>query len=137
MLEVERRLSLTAGAEEVWDFVGDFGDLGWHPAAKATDLEDRDGIVHRAITLPDDAVLVERLEDMDDSGKSYSYSIVEGPLPVADYRSTLLVTPLDDGCEVLWRSDFNAAGVGDSSAKEVVAGIYEAGFAALSEKFGR
>lgn len=136
MLEVERRLSLATGAEEVWDLVGDFGDLGWHPAAKATDLEDRDGIVHRAITLPDDAVLVERLEGMDDSGKIYSYSIVEGPLPVSDYRSTLRVIPLKDGCEVAWGSTFAAAGVSDEAAKEVVAGIYEAGFAALSEKFG-
>jgi len=136
MLEVERRLSLAAGADEVWDLVGDFGDLGWHPAAKATDLEDRDGIVHRAITLPDDAVLVERLEDMNDSGKTYSYSIVEGPLPVSDYRSTLRVIAVDDGCEVCWGSAFTAAGVGDDAAKEVVAGIYEAGFAALSQKFG-
>lgn len=135
MLEVERRLSLTTGADEVWDLVGDFGDLGWHPAAKATDLEDRDGIVHRAITLPDDAVLVERLEDMNDSGKTYSYSIVEGPLPVSDYRSTLRVIAVDDGCEVCWGSAFAAAGVDDDAAKEVVAGIYEAGFAALSEKF--
>jgi len=136
MLEVERRLSLAAGADEVWDLVGDFGDLGWHPAAKATDLEDRDGIVHRAITLPDDAVLVERLEDMNDSGKTYSYSIVEGPLPVSDYRSTLRVIAVDDGCEVCWGSAFTAAGVGDDAAKDVVAGIYEAGFAALSQKFG-
>jgi len=135
MLEVERRLSLATGADEVWDLVGDFGDLGWHPAAKATDLEDRDGIVHRAITLPDDAVLVERLEDMDDAGKTYSYSIVEGPLPVSDYRSTLRVIAVDDGCEVCWGSAFTAAGVGDDAAKEVVAGIYEAGFAALSQKF--
>lgn len=136
MLEVERRLSLATGADEVWDLVGDFGDLGWHPAAKATDLEDRDGIVHRAITLPDDAVLVERLEEMDDSGKTYSYSIVEGPLPVSDYRSTLRVISVDSGCEVCWGSAFAAAGVGDEAAKEVVAGIYEAGFAALSKKFG-
>lgn len=136
MLEVERRLSLATSADEVWDLVGDFGDLGWHPAAKATDLEDRDGIVHRAITLPDDAVLVERLEDMNDSGKTYSYSIVEGPLPVSDYRSTLRVIAVDDGCEVCWGSAFVAAGVDDDAAKQVVAGIYEAGFAALSKKFG-
>ena len=136
MLEVERRLSLSTGADEVWDLVGDFGDLGWHPAAKATDLEDRDGVVHRAITLPDDAVLVERLEEMDDLGKSYSYSIVEGPLPVTGYRATLVVAPVDGGCEILWRSDFEAAGVDDEVAKDVVAGIYEAGFLALSEKFG-
>ena len=136
MLEVERTVALGANADDVWDLIGDFSDLGWHPAAKATDLEDRDGVVHRTITLPDDAVLVERLEDMDDAGRSYSYSIVEGPLPVAKYRSTLRVFAADSGCEVVWRSDFESAGVGDGEAQEIIGGIYDAGFAALSDRFG-
>lgn len=137
MLEVERRLSLNAAADEVWDLIGDFLDLGWHPAAKATNPDDRGGIVHRVIVLPDDAEILERLEDMDDAGRSYSYSIVESPLPVTDYRSTLKVYDLgEEGTEVLWRSDFRAAGIDDEEARKIVAGIYEAGFSALAERFG-
>jgi len=135
MLEVERRLSLATRADEVWDRIGDFGDLSWHPAAKATDLLDSGDFIQRIVTLPDDAVIIERLDDMDDVGKSYFYSIVESPLPVSAYRSTLVVTAVEDGCEVSWRSEFEANGVDDESAKNAVAGIYEAGFSALAKLF--
>lgn len=136
MVEVERRVSLAGSAEDVWDAIGDFSDMSWHPAARDTDLEDRDGVVHRVVTLPDGSILVERLEDMDDSGKSYSYSIVEGPLPVSRYRSTLSIVANGKGCDVVWRCGFVARGMDDAAAREVVAGIYEAGINALTDRYG-
>ena len=136
MLEVERTVTLSAGADAVWDLIGDFADLGWHPAVSDTALEDRGGTVHRALTLADGQILVEKLEEMDDAGRKYGYGIVEGPLPVADYHSALKVIDEGETCEVVWGSSFSANGVDDEEAKTIVAGIYEAGFKALKDRFG-
>ena len=65
-----------------------------------------------------------------------SYEIVEGPLPVEDYLSTLTVTPDGDGCRVSWSGRFRANGVPDEKACEIITGIYTAGLDALAKRFG-
>ena len=68
---------------------------------------------------------------------SQSYSIVDGPLPVTDYHSTIKVTAGDDGtCTVDWTGQFNPDGADDETAKKIIAGIYTAGLSALKKRFG-
>jgi len=82
--------------------------------------------------------LVERLEAIDNKARSYSYTIVEGPLPVARYRSTLHVSEKADGrgCTVEWSSDFEPSGASESDAVKAIRGVYEAGFDNLRKMFG-
>ena len=69
----------------------------------------------------------------DDAGRSYTYAILESPLPVADYESTIRV--LDEGGTVIaWNGTFAAKGAPDADAVAVIAGIYDAGLASLAEK---
>ena len=57
----------------------------------------QDGAPMRTLTTTDGAVLVERRVQYSDEGMSYSYQILESPLPVADYESTLAVMDGPEG----------------------------------------
>jgi hypothetical protein len=73
----------------------------------------------------------------DDGSRSYSYEILSpGPLPVANYKSTITVHPKGAGCEVQWSSEFDASGAPENDAVAAVRGIYEAGFENLKKIFG-
>jgi hypothetical protein len=66
---------------------------------------------------------------------SYTYTIVESPLPVADYVSTIKVTGSGDASIIEWSSTFNAKDAPDDKAREVITGIYRAGLESLKGKF--
>ena len=69
-----------------------------------------------------------------DEGMSYTYEIVESPLPVSDYVSTLAVMDSTGGSMITWSGEFAAKGAPDAQAVEVISGIYQAGLAALEER---
>jgi hypothetical protein len=51
---------------------------------------------------------------------------------VSDYHAQISVSDGDGGgCVVDWRADFQAAGVSDAQAEEVITGIFRAGLDAL------
>ena len=82
--------------------------------------------------------IVERLESKNDAGRSYSYSILESPLPVARYRATLHAEdqPGARSCRVDWSGEFEPSGAPESEAVKVVRGIYDSGLQSLSKMFG-
>jgi len=139
MSKVERTVALSAPAAEVWGLIGGFDSLpAWHPGAAACTLHDVDGETRRVIELKGagGATITERLVDLDDAGMSCTYAIIESPLPVADYESTIVVRTAGGGCEVHWSSTFEPAGAPAETAEAAVAGIYDAGLGALKERFG-
>ena len=85
----------------------------------------------RHLEIPGGAVIVEELIGTDT--RSYAYAILSGPLPVENYRSILSVAEAGEGAVVHWTATFEATADG---AEAAVAGIYEAGMAALVEKLG-
>lgn len=125
----------------VWKVVGGYGALQeWHPAVAAAEIskgkDNARGAV-RTITTKDGAKIVEELLAYDDKGRSMRYRIVESPLPVKDYVSTLAVKAEGKGSRIVWKSEFQRAGeVDDAKAKEIVAGIYRAGFDGARAKLG-
>lgn len=136
MITVERSIKLKAPSETVWKAIGGFGALGdWHPAVMACRLEQKDNRTLRVLTLADGAQLTEELIEDDEPGQRYSYRILSGPLPVADYTATLAVEPGDDASVVSWTGTFNAKGAPDDVAARTIAGVYEAGLASLEKRF--
>jgi hypothetical protein len=93
----------------------------------------------RRLTLHGGGTIVERLEGKDDKKRGYTYSILEGPLPVAGYQASLHVEEHEDGkgCTVEWSSEFTPSGASEPEAVKVIRGIYEAGFANLRKMFGQ
>lgn len=139
-LQVSVSQTLSASPEEVWQQIGRFGQLGWHPAVATTVVRgdpERNGAV-REITTVDGAVLVEKLLAHDARQHSLRYRIEHSPLPVTGYVSTLKVLPGPfGGSKVVWSSHFRrTASVDDAGAQQAVAGIYRAGMQALVRTFG-
>lgn len=140
---VEESLSLAASPARVWAVVGSFSGLpGWHPAVATTTItagkDNRRGAV-RSIETRDGAVLVEELLARDAGKRTLRYRIIDSPLPVRGYVSTLSVEPAGQGSRVVWKSDFTAVTsdtVDAAKAREIVAGIYTAGFEGLRKTLG-
>jgi uncharacterized protein YndB with AHSA1/START domain len=140
MAKVSLSTTLPVPARTVWDAIGGFNSLAkWHPAVAKSE-ESREGTATiRRLTLHGGGSIVERLEDKDDRKRTYTYSILEGPLPVAGYKASLHVAETKDGksCTVEWSSAFEPSGASEPEAVKVIRGIYEAGFENLRKMFGK
>src|SRR5664279_1648937 len=113
-----------ASVDAVWAKIGDFcGIGGGHPAIEKCALS-ADGKT-RTLSLKGGGTIVEKLEKRDDAQHSYSYSIVDGPLPVANYMSTISVTKEGAGSMVNWNGHYDAKGASDADAKKTIDGVYQ------------
>ena len=131
MIEVSMSRNLDAPADTVWEKIGKFEGLAdWHPAVVEVQVED--GGKTRRLKLVGGNELVERL--VEDGEGSYTYQIVEGPLPVEDYTATIKVEPADGGSKLTWSSKFEP--VGDAmAARSAIEGIYQAGLDSVGKLF--
>ena len=122
-------------AAAVWAKVGDFcGIAKWHPALKGCTLSQKDGATYRLLDLGGGATVLEKLVSRDDAKRSYTYSIVEGVLPVQNYVSTLTVAEAGAGSKITWTGKFDAKGASDAEAAKVISGVYKAGQDVLAAK---
>ncbi|MCP4329344.1 MAG: SRPBCC family protein [Alphaproteobacteria bacterium] len=136
MAEVSLKTHLNASADQVWDVIGHFNGLpAWHPMIVESTLDD--GGKMRTLTLPDGSKVVEELHDSDDGGHTMTYAIVDSPLPVENYVSTIRVIPAQDGvgCTVEWSSAFDPSGE-EGAAINAIHGVYQAGLENLTKMFG-
>ena len=134
-VEVTRSADIAAPPAKVWQTIGDFCGIGdWHPAIEKCVLSDKDGMKVRTLSLKGGGTLKEEQVSRDDKVMSYTYTILEGPLPVSDYKSTIAVAPEGTGSKVTWSGTFNAKGAPDTVAVDAIQGIYVSGLKALSDK---
>jgi Polyketide cyclase / dehydrase and lipid transport len=134
-LEARVAKDTTASAESAWAAIGDFcGIANWHPAVAKCEMSEKDGATFRTLTLKDGAKLLEKQTAFDKVKMSYSYTIEEGPLPVANYKSTLKVVAKDKGATIDWSGMFDAKGAPDADAIKTITGIYDGGVDALVAK---
>jgi len=137
MARVDEMQALAASADEVWRLIGGYNALSeWHPAVERSVLEEGGRI--RRLSLRGGGGLLERLQAFSEREHHYAYTIEEGPLPVASYRSTLSVRDRGSarGCEVVWSGEFTPAGASEADAVGVIRGIYRAGLDTLAKRFG-
>ena len=75
---------ISAGVDRVWAKFSDFAAIGeWGPNIEKCEIEG-EGIGQLRKLSMGVVTIVERLEAFDDAGKTLSYSIPEGPIPVED-----------------------------------------------------
>src|SRR2546423_3957579 len=95
MAEVHESGEVGASVDEVWKLVGDFGGF---PQAMGVAVElEGEGIGQTRKISAGRAPMVERLQERDEDAKRLVYSIVEGALPVTDYRSTMQLSAAGGG----------------------------------------
>ncbi|TCM83517.1 polyketide cyclase/dehydrase/lipid transport protein [Rhodovulum steppense] len=149
--KVDVTAELAAEPAEVWAVVGDFQDMGWHPAVHATTGEGGNTLdATRLLTLgaADGPTIAEELYKYDAGKMTYSYRITEVAvevLPVTNYSAHLTVKPRAGGGSVVeWRGAFYRGypnndpppELNDEAAIKAVTAVYEAGLSALVDRFG-
>jgi len=108
---IKKRIEAPGLPPQIWEHAGGFCAIKtWHPAV-AQCLEEKDGdTVFRTLTLKDGGKIREKLTGTEDH--SYTYEIVESPLPVKNYRAKLWVEVDDepDRSVIYWQADFDSEG---------------------------
>jgi carbon monoxide dehydrogenase subunit G len=125
MARVEVRDEIDASREVVWDLVSDFGGVQRiSPEVESCKLEGEGVGAVRTINTQG-IVIKERLESLDGKNYTFSYSIVEGPIPFTDYLAKVELSPAGAGrTKIHWSGSFEPAGVPEETLKQLVETIY-------------
>lgn len=137
MAKASAAIDIPASPNEVWQLIGGFNSLpDWLSYIPKSELSEG-GRVRHLSTLKGETI-VERLEEFDNTARSYSYSIIQAPFPVTGYLSALQVKPAVDGrgSRVEWTASFTPnPGVSDEQASKVFQEIFEEGLKELAFRF--
>lgn len=134
---------LGAPVDEVWGVIGEFDAVPeWHPDIPECSIEnfvssDTVGCM-RNLTMPDGAKIREKLVALSYADYLYSYTIVEGPMPVENYNGTLRLLPITDGNRtyVEWSSEFDVAPENEADIVGMISGVFITGLESLKRRFG-
>ena len=139
-LTTSKTVTIDAPATKVWLTVKDFNGLNtWHPAVATDEIvegtNNTRGAV-RVLTLKGGGTIKEKLLAFNPAGRSFTYAIVEGVLPVSGYTATLVVKPVGKNkSRVTWTGHFKRKNVGDNppdnendkTAVDTISGVYQGG----------
>ena len=127
-------VELAASPDDVWSVIGQF-NLQWHPAvARARLIGEGLGQLRRLETR-DGREIVERLEGVDNTKRSYRYTLVSG-VPASHYAGVIDVKPKASGSVAEWRVDFLANNQPDIVVRTMVSRLVETGLGSLKTRFG-
>ena len=128
-IEVNKKIAAPGDPEDIWDMISDFCSIqDWHPAVEQCDESEEGGDTFRTLTLKGGGKIKEKLVDHDD--ESYTYQIVESPLPVKNYQAKIWVeedSRQPDRTDIHWDATFDANGASDEDAAKTIGDIFTAG----------
>ena len=128
-----------APIEEVWRYIRDFDSLPeWHPDMNESELKEGEGETGsvRELALEGGGTVVEKLLELSDLEHKSTYTVLETPLPMKNYVSTIKLSEVTDSGETFaeWYAFFD---VTDSSQEEetvkAIRGVYKSGLKGLAE----
>ncbi len=134
---------INAPIDDVWSKVRDFNALpDWHPAVVGSHIENGDpsdkvGCI-RNFNLEDGGNIREQLLTLSDVNYLCTYSILESPMAVENYVSTLRLLPITDGHETYaeWTAEFNCPPEEEEGLIAQIGGaVFQGGFDALKSSF--
>lgn len=133
---------INAPADQVWAVIGNFHDLSWAPGV-VTQIEvvgSRNGGEVGAQRVLNDAFR-ETLREFDDDGRSFAYSLDDGPSPVSradvsNYVARVSVRPVTvgGGTFVEWSSAWER---NDEATADFCHGVYAALLADMKKSLER
>lgn len=144
--KVVSTIEINAPADKVWAVIGNFQDMGWHPAFEKTEGTGGNDVgATRKLTLKGGATIDEKLIKYSAEDKSVAYEITAVDVkvvPVTNYASTLSVRGTADKSIVEWKGAFYRGYVNndpppelsDEAAVKAITGVYQDGLAALKKK---
>ena len=139
MVKVRCSTIVDQPADEVWRVLRDFnGHDRWHPAVASSQIErardsDTVGCI-RKFRLQDGSELREQLLALSDAEQSYSYCLLDTPIPLLNYVSHVRLYPVTDKDRTFWEWEctFNTIDNREEELRQIVEqDIYYAGFNAI------
>jgi hypothetical protein len=136
---------IPAPIHAVWEKIRDFNALpDWNPGVADSHIEgglasDSVGCI-RNFNLQDGGNLREQLLAFSDIAHSCTYSIVESPLPLENYRATLRLLPITDGdfTYAEWAAEFTCQASEEAGLIEAIGGgVFQGSFDSLKAHFAR
>ncbi len=143
--KVTKTIEINAPADKVWKMIGNFQDMGWHPAVEKTEGSGgNEPGAKRTLTLNGGGQIHEALTKYDAAGRSFSYEITDVDvkvLPVKNYSSTLSVEGEGNKSVLKWRGAFYRGymnndpppELNDEAAVKAVTGVYDGGLQAVKK----
>jgi hypothetical protein len=132
-IEVNKKIAAPGDPEDIWDMISDFCSIqDWHPVVEQCDESEEGGDTFRTLTLKGGGKIKEKLIDHDD--ESYTYQIVESPLPVKNYQAKFWVeedSRQPDRTDIHWDAQFDANGASDEDAAKTIGDIFTAGLKSI------
>jgi mxaD protein len=143
-LSVTETIAINAPLDKVWAAIKDYDGLpNWHPGFSKDEIvkgkNNTPGAV-RALTVKDGPTFTEELLAFSEKDHSYKYRIIESPLPLQDYVSTVSVAPGKGGMTVVtWVGNFKRKNPADSppeaendaAAVKLITDVYRGGLSNL------
>jgi len=130
---------LNAPTDVAWAVLRDFnGHDRWHPAVATSTIEraqpsDKIGCVRR-FKLKDGSELREQLLALSDLEQTFSYCLLDTPIPMFNYVAHVRLLPVTDGDRTFWHWEcrFTTRAGEEARLVEMVGEqIYQAGFDAV------
>jgi mxaD protein len=146
-LSVTETININAPVATVWAAIKDFDGLNkWHPGFVKDEIvkgsNNTTGAV-RSLTIKDGPTFTEELLAFSEKSHSYKYRIIESPLPLQDYVSTVSVKKGEGGTTVVtWVGNFKRKNPADNppeaesdaGAVNLIKGVYQGGLANLKKQ---
>jgi len=146
MTKVYTSAVVDAPIDSVWARIRDFNAMPhWHPGFSRSHIEDglpsdRIGCVRNFDIRDGGGTIRERLLALSDSEYTFTYTILESPLPVRDYVATCRLLPITVGGRTLgvWTAEFEVVSGSEEEMLDRIGNrTFGAAFDALNEHFSR
>jgi hypothetical protein len=122
------------GIETTWRRLGRFGGIPeWQTLVADCHVEERSDGIYRVVSMHDGSAFTERLESYSHAERSFSYSILSGPLPVADYVTRLHFTPVGvERTRLTWVTWYSVpAGANKTAIAQSLEALFRNGIAGM------
>jgi hypothetical protein len=144
--KVVSQINIDAPVDKVWEVIGNFQDMSWHPAfVKTEGTGGNDVNATRTLTVASGGKINEKLLKYDKDSRALSYEITEVDVkvvPVTNYGATISVKGTAEKSIVEWRSSFYRGFVNndpppelsDEAAVKAITEVFQTGLGALKAK---
>lgn len=134
--DVSCSVDVPKSTEYVWNEIGKFDALPWHPAIKSGTVSTTpEGKTVRTLTAQNGSVFREQLRFIDKGILEYK---IIGGLPVRAIGQLAAQDNEAGGCRITWSAMLDVDGLSAADAQQLIAGMtafYQAGVDALKAKF--
>ena len=139
MGKVVLKSDVNASPDLLWQTIKGFSSVAaWNSLVRVVKAEGDAVGCTREVDVEGTGRFIERLQELNDGDRSFSYSIVDSPLPVKNCTVEIRVSDNGDGtATVEYKSDFDTQAAPEFKAVWALQQLYQVTLDRLQEKFDR